>query len=107
MHDFRICYNLLLVGSKLSWCTMDFFSCLQLFKHTVRAVGPAWCPTDLQHLCCKVLINKNKKNKKVIKLPAVKINIMLLYRMSNTKVYIVGMFSVIGQKTWYYNLADS
>ena len=20
----------------------------------------SWCPTDLQHLCCKAIINKNK-----------------------------------------------
>ena len=42
---------------------LDFFSCLQLFQHTVLnstslAGCRTWCPTDLQHLCCKVLINK-------------------------------------------------
>ena len=50
-------------GSRLSWCIMDFFSRLQLFNHTVLnstslAGCRTWCPTDLQHLCCKVLINK-------------------------------------------------
>ena len=54
--------NWMAVGSRLSWCIMDFFSCLQLFKHTVlnltSLVGcRTWCPTDLQHLCCKALIN--------------------------------------------------
>jgi len=38
--------NWMAAGSRLSWCIMDFFSCLQLFKHTVltyhlqQAVGP-------------------------------------------------------------------
>ena len=37
----------------------------KLFKHTILnstslAGCRTWCPTDLQHLCCKVLINKNK-----------------------------------------------
>jgi len=41
---------------------MEFFLLLQLFKHTLlnifkQAVGPGG-PTDLQHLCCKALINK-------------------------------------------------
>ena len=27
--------NRMAAGSRLSWCIMDFFSCLQLFKHTV------------------------------------------------------------------------
>ena len=47
----------------LSWCIMDFFSCLKLFKHTVQSLTSlvgcrTWCPTDLQHLCCKALIKK-------------------------------------------------
>ena len=45
-------------GSRLSWCIMNYFSYLQLFKHTVlNSVSLAgWCPTNLQHLCCKALI---------------------------------------------------
>ena len=58
----RSSVNRMAAGSRLSWCIMDFFSCLQLFKHTVLTYHLSrlwtWCPTDLQHLCCKALINK-------------------------------------------------
>jgi len=30
----RSSVNRMAAGSRLSWCNMDFFSCLQLFKHT-------------------------------------------------------------------------
>ena len=55
--------NRMVAGSRLSWCIMDFISCLQLFKHTFLnsmslASCRTWCPTDLQHFCCKALINK-------------------------------------------------
>ena len=41
---------------------------LQLFKHTILnstslAGCGIWCPTDLQHFCCKTLINKKLINK--------------------------------------------
>ena len=61
----RSSVNQIVAGSRLSWCIMDFFSCLQLFKHTVPNLTSlagcrTWCPTDLQYLymCCKALINK-------------------------------------------------
>ena len=61
----RSSVNWMAAGLRLSWCIMDFFSCLQLFKHTVQSSTSlagcrTWCPTDLQHLCCKALMNKNK-----------------------------------------------
>ena len=61
--------NWMAAGSRLSWCIMIFFSCQQLFKHTVLNLTSlagcrTWCPTDLQpgstnlqQLCCKALIN--------------------------------------------------
>ena len=57
----RSSVNRMAAGSRLSWCIMDFFSSLQLFKHTVQSSTSlagcrTWCPTDLQHLCCKALI---------------------------------------------------
>ena len=60
----RSSVNQMAAGLGLSWCIMDFFSCLQIFKHTdLNSTSLAgcrtWCPTDLQHLCCKALINKN------------------------------------------------
>jgi len=59
----RSSINQMAAGSRLSWCIMEFFSSLQLFKHTVlNSISSAgrrtWCPTDLQHLCYKALINK-------------------------------------------------
>ena len=50
-------------GGGLEMCIMYFFSCLKLFKHTVLnsmslAGCRTWCSTDLQHLCCKALVNK-------------------------------------------------
>jgi len=60
--------------SKKLWVTKvwDFFSCLQLFKHTVQSSTSlagcrTWCPTDLQPLSCKALINKIKNKRKVVK----------------------------------------
>ena len=38
--------NWMAAGSRLSWCIMDFFSCLQLFKHTVlNSTSLAGCRT--------------------------------------------------------------
>jgi len=58
--------NQMAAGLRLSWCIIDFFSCLQLLKHTVLNVTSlagrrTWCPTNLQHLCCKALIKKIRK----------------------------------------------
>ena len=54
------------VDQRVSWCIMHWvFSPLQFFKHVTflnsmpLAGYRTWCPTaDLQHLCCKALINK-------------------------------------------------
>ena len=59
----RSSVNRMAADLRLSWCIMDFFSCLQLFKHTFLnsmflAGCRTWCPTHLQHLCCKALTNK-------------------------------------------------
>ena len=77
-----------LEGLRLSWYIMDFFSCLQLFKHTVLnltslAGGRTWCPIDLQHLCCKALINKEsiatRFLKKRLNLPRSVTHVILYY----------------------------
>jgi len=51
----RSSVNWMTADSRLSWCIMDFFSCLQLFKHIVLnstslAGCRTWCPTDLHQV---------------------------------------------------------